>query len=257
MNKEDNNSRVEHKDHKDSLRSLRPSTAKNTLPLSTEGDYMCSPRQNAVDRADDNGRVEHKEHKELLDEVRQIAYGLHLYLGIGLLEKVYENGLKHRLELAGHKVEAQKPLKVYDRDGFELGEYFVDLYVDNCLIIELKATKTITAEHLAQTLNYLSIMKQKVALLINFGSFKFECRSVVNGRVGNSRVEHKVHKASLRSLRLSTANNSLPLSTDSGYICSPRQNAEDRADDNGRVEHKDHKDSLRLSTANNALPMFS
>ena len=82
----------------------------------------------------------------------------------------------------------------------------------------------------------------------------------MNKEDNNSRVEYKDHKDSLRSLRLSTANNSLPHSTDSGYICSPRQNAEDRADDNGRVEHKDHKDSLRslrLSTANNALPMFS
>ena len=156
-----------------------------------------------------NSRVEHKEHKELLDEVRQIAYQLHLYLGIGMLEKVYENGLKHRLELAGHKVEAQKPLKVYDRDGFELGEYFVDLYVDNCLIIELKATKSIVAEHLAQTLNYLSIMKHEVAMLINFGSYKFECRSVVNSHTGNGRVEHKDRKeiplCSLRSTRLNNS----------------------------------------------------
>ena len=92
---------------------------------------------------------------ELMEEVRQIAYDLHVYLKTGLLEKVYENGLKHRLEKAGHKVEAQKPLKVYDEDGFELGDYFVDLFVDDSLIIELKATKAIAPEHVAQTINYL------------------------------------------------------------------------------------------------------
>ena len=117
--------------------------------------------------------------QQLLDEVRQIAYDLHVYLGTGLLEKVYENGLKHRLELAGHKVEAQKPLRVLDQDGFLLGDYFVDLYVDDCLIVELKAVSALASVHLAQTLNYLTIMKQQVALLINFGSYKFECRSVI------------------------------------------------------------------------------
>lgn len=118
----------------------------------------------------------------LLNEVRQIAYDLHVYLGTGLLEKVYENGLKHRLELAGHKVETQKPLKVYDKDGTVLGDYFVDLFVDDSLIVELKATKCLIGEHLAQTMNYLKIMDRELALLINFGSYRFECRSVINGR---------------------------------------------------------------------------
>ena len=39
--------------------------------------------------------------KEICDEIRQIAYELHVYLGVGYLEKVYENGLRHRLEKAG------------------------------------------------------------------------------------------------------------------------------------------------------------
>lgn len=97
-----------------------------------------------------------------------------------MLEKVYENGLKHRLEAAGHKVESQKPLAVYDEDGFELGNYYVDLFVDDCLIIELKAAKSIAAEHVAQTINYLKIMRRKMALLINFGSYRFECKSFIN-----------------------------------------------------------------------------
>ena len=121
--------------------------------------------------------------KVLLDEIRQIAYDLHVYLGSGMLEKVYENGLKHRLELAGHKVEAQKPLKVYDRDGFLLGDYLVDMYVDDELIIELKAVNALVSAHLSQVMNYLSAMKKDTALLINFGSFKFECRSVINKKL--------------------------------------------------------------------------
>ena len=56
--------------------------------------------------------------EKLIEEVRQIAYGVHVYLGNGYLEKVYENCLRHRLEKAGYKVEAQKRLAVRDEDGY-------------------------------------------------------------------------------------------------------------------------------------------
>ena len=115
---------------------------------------------------------------ELLAEVRQIAYGVHVYLANGYLEKVYENCLHHRLLKVGHKVEAQKSLRVFDEDGFELGEYFADLVVDDCLIVELKSVKRLTGEHYAQTLNYLKITGYAKALLINFGSYRFETRTV-------------------------------------------------------------------------------
>ena len=116
--------------------------------------------------------------ESLIREVRQVAYELHVYLGNGLLEKVYENGLRHRLEQAGHQVEAQKPLAVFDADGFVLGEYFADLVVDDSLIVELKAVKAIANEHLAQLMNYLAITRQPAGLLINFGSYRFESRVV-------------------------------------------------------------------------------
>lgn len=117
--------------------------------------------------------------EELLDEIRKIAYGVHVYLGNGYLEKVYENCLRHRLEKAGHKVEAQRNLKVFDEDGYEIGDYFADLVVDDKVILELKSVKTLASEHYAQVLNYLKITGFESALLINFGSYKFEVRTVV------------------------------------------------------------------------------
>ena len=130
--------------------------------------------------------------KTLVDRIRQIAYDLHTYLGTGLLEKVYENGLCHRLKQAGLKVEAQRPLKVYDSDGFCLGEYFADLVVEDKVIVELKAVKGIANEHYAQILNYLKITGAPAGLLINFGSYKFEVRTVIprpSVSKNNSRVE--------------------------------------------------------------------
>ena len=129
-----------------------------------------------------NSHVEHVERveelKALAAKVGQVAYGVHEYFGVGLLEKVYETALEHRLVKKGFKVERQKPLKVFDEDGFCVGDYFVDVMVDEKLIVELKSAKTLAPEHLAQTLNYLKITGLPVALLINFGPYKFERRTV-------------------------------------------------------------------------------
>ena len=134
------------------------------------------------------------EMEELIEKVRQIAYDLHVYLGNGYLEKVYENGLKHRLEKAGFDVEAQKPLRVHDSDGYCLGDYFADLVVDGRLIVELKATKALANEHFAQTLNYLKITGFTRALLVNFGSYKFEVRTLVsNASDTNSTANPPLH----------------------------------------------------------------
>ncbi len=119
-----------------------------------------------------------EELRVLASAVGQIAYGVHEYFGNGLLEKVYETALEHRLATAGFKVERQRPLKVFDEDGYCVGDYFVDMLVNDGLIVELKAVKALTPEHFAQILNYLKITRNPVGLLINFGSYKFERRTI-------------------------------------------------------------------------------
>lgn len=119
------------------------------------------------------------EKEDIVASVRQIAYEVHVYLGNGYLEKVYENCLRHRLEKAGYRVEAQKNLKVHDEDGFLLGDYYADIVVNDELIVELKAVRALTGEHYAQTLNYLKITGYRAALPVNFGSYRFEVRTVV------------------------------------------------------------------------------
>jgi len=116
---------------------------------------------------------------DLCDQIRQIAFDLHVYLRHGHLEKVYENGLAHRLRKAGLRVEQQHPLKVLDEDGTVLGDYYADLFVEDYLIIELKACKTLAAEHTAQVLGYLRASNQQHALLINFGSPKIEIKKLI------------------------------------------------------------------------------
>ncbi len=91
----------------------------------------------------------------LCDIVRETSFAIHKYHRNGHLEKIYENALVHRLRKQGLHVEQQHPLTAYDEDGTVLGEYFADLFIDNCLIVELKAIRVTTDEHVAQLLGYL------------------------------------------------------------------------------------------------------
>src|SRR5512137_1003326 len=91
----------------------------------------------------------------LCDQVRQIAYDIHVYHAHGHLEKVYENALTHRLRKAGLEVKQQHPIQVFDEDGTMLGDCLADLLVEGVLIVELKAAKNLAPEHEAQVLGYL------------------------------------------------------------------------------------------------------
>ena len=114
------------------------------------------------------------EAKRICDKIRQIAYDLHVYLGVGYLEKVYENALAHRLLKAGMDVQTQIPIQVRDEDGFIIGEYIADMIVDGVLV-ELKSVSTLLPVHTAQTINYLTATGMRHGMLINFGSYIFQC----------------------------------------------------------------------------------
>ncbi len=117
-----------------------------------------------------------KDIMELCNVVRQTAYDIHLYHAHGHMEKVYENALAHRLRKAGMDVKQQYPLTVFDEDGQVIGEYLADLVIENQLIVELKACRTLADEHIAQLLGYLKSPKLEHGLLINFGSSKFQIK---------------------------------------------------------------------------------
>ena len=111
--------------------------------------------------------------REICGIVRETGFGLHKYLKSGHVEKVYENGLLHRLTKAGLKVYQQYPVPVFDEDGTSLGDYSADLLIEDCIIAEIKAARTIADEHVAQLIGYLRATRRKHGLLINFGAPKF------------------------------------------------------------------------------------
>ena len=96
------------------------------------------------------------------------AYKVHNTLGPGFIEKVYENALKIELEEIGLKVKQQEPINV-SYDGQVVGEYFADLWVDERVVIELKAAQLLVKRHEVQLVNYLTATGIDCGLLLNFG----------------------------------------------------------------------------------------
>ena len=117
--------------------------------------------------------------KRLCDVVRETSFAIHKYHKNGHLEKIYENALIHRLRKQGIEVKQQYKLDVYDEDGTLLGEFFADLFIEDKLIVELKACKTLVDEHVAQLLGYLRSSRREHGLLINFGGSKLQIKKYI------------------------------------------------------------------------------
>src|SRR3990172_2185864 len=89
-------------------------------------------------------------------------------LGAGFLEKVYENALAVELRRAGLRVNQQQRIEVRYKDVV-VGDYVADLLVDECIVVEVKAVKSLDDVHSAQCLNYLKATDITICLLVNFG----------------------------------------------------------------------------------------
>lgn len=96
------------------------------------------------------------------------AITVHRALSPGLLESAYEVCLVHELKKAGLQVQRQVSLPlVYDGIRLDAG-YFLDLVVEDAIILELKAVERILPIHEAQLVTYLKLTKKMLGLLINF-----------------------------------------------------------------------------------------
>ena len=107
-------------------------------------------------------------HKDTTDIILKSFYKVYNNLGYGSLEKVYENALLYELRNQGLDCEKQKPIKVY-YEQIQVGEYYADIIVNECIILELKAAESIAEEHEFQLINYLKATEIEIGLLLNFG----------------------------------------------------------------------------------------
>lgn len=122
--------------------------------------------------------------EERLNELSRMVIGCSFIvlntLGGGFLEKVYENALTFELRKAGLAVVQQRGVTVM-YDGAVVGEYFVDLMVEELLLVELKTVRALDAVHRAQCVNNLKATGMRLCLLLNFGRSRLEIRRLVHG----------------------------------------------------------------------------
>ena len=115
----------------------------------------------------------------MCDKVREIGFALHKSLGPGLREKLYEQGICHRLMKAGIQLVSQPQIEVLDEDHTLLATDQLDLVVEDVLVIQWKAAEQIHDIHIAQLLGYLKATLLRHGLLMNFGAAKFQIKKYV------------------------------------------------------------------------------
>lgn len=118
-------------------------------------------------------------HSEVTKQIIGTFYEVYNELGHGFLESVYENSLAIALREQGFEVVQQVSIPVYFR-GNKVGDFEADILVNQIVILELKAARTIDPSHIAQLLHYLKATQIEVGLLFNFGP-RAEFKRVVFG----------------------------------------------------------------------------
>ena len=115
-----------------------------------------------------NKKLTKLKHQDLTNKIIEIFYKVYNKLGYGFLEKVYGNAMMLELQKAGISAERQASIKVLYESSI-VGEYFADILVEDKVVIEIKASKSISKGNEAQLINYLKATGIEVGLLLNFG----------------------------------------------------------------------------------------
>lgn len=118
-----------------------------------------------------------EKYNAITEKIIGCAYRVANRLGVGFLEKVYENALAYELRKLGLRVEQQASIKV-TYDGIVIGSFVADLIVEG-VVVEIKACSRLTDLHFAQCLNYLKAIDLPICLLINFGLPRIEVKRIV------------------------------------------------------------------------------
>jgi GxxExxY protein len=117
-------------------------------------------------------------HKDITDQIIGASFEVFRELGYGFLERVYQRAMKVELELRGLTADIESDIQVLYK-GHVVGDYRADIWVNRCVLVELKVAPTIDNRDEAQLLNELKATGIKVGLLINFGKQKAEFKRLV------------------------------------------------------------------------------
>lgn len=121
-------------------------------------------------------------HKDLTEKIIGCAMKVHSTLGNGFQEVIYQRALVIEMQYHGIPFEREKEMGVYYR-GENIGTRRVDFFVDDKIMVELKAIINLEEVHLAQAMNYLEAYNMEIGLLINFGAKSLQFKRVHNNKL--------------------------------------------------------------------------
>ena len=138
-------------------------------------------------------------HEDLTRKIIGCAMKVHSTLGNGFQEVIYQRALAIEMQKQGLDYQREMEMSIY-YEGFDIGTRRVDFFVENVIMVELKALTKMEDVHLAQAMNYCQAYNLPIGLLINFGAKSLEFKRVYN----INHVENKEYKktSELRLKRL-------------------------------------------------------
>ena len=105
---------------------------------------------------------------------------VHSKLGNGFQELIYQRSLEKELWNSGLRFEREKEMPII-YNGEQIGTRRVDFFVEEKIMVEIKAISGLDKSHLSQALNYLEAYNVEIGLLINFGASSLEFKRIIHG----------------------------------------------------------------------------
>lgn len=118
-------------------------------------------------------------HKEITHKIIGCAMAVHSELGNGFREVIYQRALDIEMTKQGLVFQREMSMNIY-YDGHDIGTRRVDFFVEECIMVEIKAIIQLDAVHLAQAMNYCQAYNLPIGLLINFGAKSLDFKRVYN-----------------------------------------------------------------------------
>jgi GxxExxY protein len=121
-------------------------------------------------------------HEELTRRIIGCAMRVHAALGNGFQEVIYQRAMEIEMRIEGLAFEREKEMFVYYSE-YEIGTRRADFFVEEKIMVEIKAIIRLEDGHLSQALNYVEAYKMEIGLLLNFGSKSLEFKRVHNNKI--------------------------------------------------------------------------
>jgi GxxExxY protein len=142
-------------------------------------------------------------HEDLTRKIIGCAMQVHKMLGNGFQEVIYQRALGIEMELSQIRFDREKEMNIYYRD-IAIGTRRVDFFVEDKIMVELKALTKLEDVHLAQAMNYLEAYNMEIGLLINFGAKSLEFKRVHNNRLNHDSKDYGINRITENKLSKSS-----------------------------------------------------